>query len=139
MAQRRGKGVALAALALISVAGVASGCGGDDFENEERPPVPLEATVEVTDKAVQVSPPSFGAGLANFSIANNASKEIVLTIDGPTEDASLPIEPHSNTVLKMQMEQGDYDAGVEGDLKIESAKITVGAERESAQNDLLLP
>lgn len=139
MALRRGTRLVLTAVALAVVVMVAAGCGRDDFENDPRPPVPLEATVEVTDRAVQISPPAFGAGIVNFSIANTTDKEVVFTLDGPTDGESAPIEPRNNTVLKIAMEQGTYDAAIKGNDFIEPTEIKVGPLRESSQDDLLLP
>ncbi len=140
---RRGKSVALAALTLLVLSFAAFGCGRDDFKNEPRPPLALEVTVEITAGAVQVSPPNFGAGLANFSIANTSDQEAIFRVEGPTANAtageSEPIAARGNTVLKVPLEQGKYEASVVGNDRITPAKLTVGPERESAQDDLLLP
>ena len=125
----------LAVVALFALAG----CGRDDFENKPRPPVPLEATVEITDSAVSISPASFGAGLVNFTIANNSSDDATFTISGPTDETSEPIPANGNTTFKVPMDPGSYEAGVYRKDAIKPFRIEVGSERASAQNDLLLP
>jgi hypothetical protein len=127
--------VALALVALVALAG----CGSDDFPNDPRPPVPLEATVEITNSAVQVSPAAFGAGLVNFTIANNSSDAATFSVAGPTDATSEPIPANGNTTFKVPMQTGAYIAGVYRKGSIKPAKIEVGAERPSGQNDLLLP
>lgn len=130
----------MAVVALLgAIAMVAVGCGRDDFKNEPRPPVPLEVTVEINEKSVQVSPPAFGAGLVNFTVANTTTEEAAFEIDGPMKEVSDPIPPNGALLFKVTMEPGDYEAGVDDSLSIKRQQIKVGPERESAQNDLLLP
>jgi hypothetical protein len=135
MSRWRGTGVLLAVVALLAL----GGCGRDDFKNDPRPPVPLEATVEITDSKVQVSPASFGAGLVNFTIANNSSGDAVFALTGKTDATSEPIPANGNTTFKVPMQTGTYEAGVYRKDSIKKARIAVGGERASAQNDLLLP
>ncbi len=125
----------LAAVALVALAG----CGSDDFANDPRPAAPLEATVEITDAAVEISPSAFGAGLVNFTIANNSSDEATFALAGPTEETSEPIPANGNTTFNVPMETGTYKAGVYRKDSIKPFEIRVGAERPSAQNELLLP
>lgn len=125
----------LAVLGLL----IFAGCGRDDFKNDPRPPVPLEATVEITDEAVQVAPSSFGAGLVNFTIANNSSDAATFSLTGPKDENSEPIPANGNTTFKVPMDTGTYEAGVYRNEKIKKAQIRVGGERQSASGDLLLP
>jgi hypothetical protein len=135
MSRWRGTGVLLAVVALVAL----GGCGRNDFKNDPRPPVPLEATVEITNSAVQVAPSSFGAGLVNFTIANNSSDSAVFSITGKTDATSEPIPANGNTTFKVPMATGTYEAGVYRKTSIKPVRLKVGAERPSAQNDLLLP
>jgi hypothetical protein len=135
MSRWRGTGVLLAVVALVAL----GGCGRSDFKNDPRPPVPLEVTVEITDSVVQVSPSSFGAGLVNFTIANNSSDSAVFSITGKANATSEPIPANGNTTFKVPLATGTYAAGVYRKASIKPTKIEVGAERPSAQNDLLLP
>ncbi|MGH2956171.1 MAG: hypothetical protein ACRDL6_04160 [Solirubrobacterales bacterium] len=124
-------GVGLAAL-------VVAGCGRDDFENEPRPPVPAEVNVKIGDGEVVVSPREFGAGLVNFTIANFYTEPTVLEISGPTEVSSKEVPPGGNTILKAEMTSGEYEASAD-DVKAFPFNFEVGPERESGQDDLLLP
>jgi len=126
--------VALAAgLAIVAV-----GCGRDDFENDPRPALPAEISVEIGDKAVVVSPSEFGAGLVNFTIANLADTPASVEIDGPTVAESEEIAPGATGILKVEVETGDYEASVQG-AEAAPFEFEVGPDRESAQDDLLLP
>ncbi|MGZ5337519.1 MAG: hypothetical protein ACXWDT_05715 [Solirubrobacterales bacterium] len=135
MTRRRG----LVILALLGTALIAAGCGGDDFKNDPRPPTPLEVTVAINSDAVQVSPANFGAGLVNFVIANTSPDDAVFELNGPVDAESSLIPARGNTVFKLEMRTGPYEASVHGRDLIEPARIEVGPDRESAQNDLLLP
>lgn len=135
MSRRRGTGVALAVVALV----VLAGCGRNDFNNDPRPAVPLEVSVEITNENVQVSPPSLGAGLVNFTIANNSDDDATFQITGPTDGTSDAMPPDDNAQMKIEMRTGTYRAAVFGKDLIEPARIEVGADRPASQNDLLLP
>ena len=134
--RRRGRALIVFAAGLAALALTA--CGRDDFENDPRPPVAAEISIQVTDDTLTVSPSDFGAGIANFTIVNLGDTPTGVAIDGPTADESASVEPGNSTVLKMEMEQGDYEAAsLETNAK--PFPFTVGTERESANNDLLLP
>jgi hypothetical protein len=137
MARRRGTAVlaALATLALVALAG----CGRDDFENDPRPPVPLEISVKISDSAVRVSPAAFGAGLVNFTIANLSEEAAALVLEGPTLAESDQIPPNGSALLKAEMETGRYQASADGPSGVIPFEIAVGPERPSGKDDLLLP
>jgi iron uptake system component EfeO len=133
----RRRGTALVALAAALALG-ASACGGDDFENEPRPPVPAEVSVTVDDRRVTVSPREFGAGIVNFTIANIGAVPTAVAIDGPTAGETEAIAPGNTAELRIEMETGDYEVEApESDA--EPFVLAVGPERESASDELLLP
>lgn len=140
MWRRRRKGLlAAAGIALLGVAG----CGSDDFVNDPRPPAPIQLTAKIDDRKVVVSPTEIdgepiGAGLATITIANLSDDEVQLTFDGPNEKSTAPILAGGVADFKMTLEEGDYTVAADGSDASE-AQLTVGPERESAQNELLLP
>ena len=91
MARRRGTALLAVAVALAA-AGVA-GCGDEDFENEPRPPVVLPVSASIADDSIVVSPATFGAGTARFTIVNLGDSPSVFSIDGPTTAESVEIAP----------------------------------------------
>lgn len=113
-------------------------CGRDDFDNDPRPPVPAEITVKIGDGEIVVSPKEFGAGLVNFEIANFEDTPATFSIEGPTEAVSDEIPARGNNSLKTELETGSYEASADG-VEARPFSFEVGAERESGQNDLLLP
>jgi hypothetical protein len=127
----------LAAL-VLPAALIATGCGRDDFKNEPRPPVPAEVAVKIADSGVGVSPREFGAGLVNFTVANLTERPGTLAISGPVDADSDEIPPGAAETFKVQMKTGTYEASVSG-VAVRPFNFTVGPERPSAQNDLLLP
>jgi hypothetical protein len=127
----------LAGSALLAAL-LVSGCGRDDFENEPRPPVPAEVAVKIADSGVGISPREFGAGLVNFTIANLTERPGTLAISGPVDADSNEIPPGAAETLKVQIRTGTYEASVNG-IAVRPFNFTVGPERPSAQNDLLLP
>jgi hypothetical protein len=126
--------------ALATVALGLGGCGGnDDFENEPRPPAPIEVSASIKDGEVSVSPSAVGAGLVNFTIANQSTDPATLTLDGPTDDTSNEIAPGTVASLKTNLDQGIYEVTAGADSRARSDQLKVGPERPSSQNDLLLP
>ena len=117
---------------------VVAGCGRNDFNNDPRPPIPAEISVKVANDGVVVSPKEFGAGLANITVANLTNDTGSLAIHGPVDATSDPIGPGDAGTVKVQMKTGSYEASVDG-IAVRPFSFTVGPERPSAQNDLLLP
>jgi hypothetical protein len=136
MSRRRGRALALLAVGLAALAIAA--CGRDDFDNEPRPAVPAEVTVKIGDGEVVVSPKAFGAGLVNFEIANFEDTAATFSIEGPTDAVSDEIPARGNNSLKTQVDTGSYEASADG-VEALPFSFEVGPERESGQNDLLLP
>jgi hypothetical protein len=136
MLRERGR-VLLFAAALVTALAIA-GCGRDDFKNDPRPPVPAEVSVKIASDGVAVSPKEFGAGLVNFTIANLTTEPGTLAIHGPVDASSQEIPPASADTVKVDMKTGSYEASVSG-VAVRPFSFTVGAERASGQNDLLLP
>jgi hypothetical protein len=129
--------VLLLAAALVMALAVA-GCGRNDFKNDPRPPIPAEVSVKIAKDGVAVSPKKFGAGLANFTIANLTTESGTFAIHGPVSAASSEIPPAGAESLRVDMKTGSYEASVTG-ITAAPFRFTVGPERPSGQNDLLLP
>ena len=129
--------VLLAGSALL-VALIAVGCGSKDFKNDPRPPVPAEVSVKIAKDGVGISPKEFGAGLVNFTVANLTDSTGTLAIHGPVNADSNEIPPGAAETLKVEMKTGSYEASVDG-IAVKPFSFTVGPERPSGQNDLLLP
>ena len=127
----------LFAAALVTALG-AAGCGQKDFKNDPRPPVPAEVSVKIAKDGVAVSPKEFGAGLVNFTIANLTTDPGTFAISGPVDADSDEIPPASAETLRVDMKTGSYEASVDG-IRARPFSFTVGPERPSGQNDLLLP
>ena len=124
--------------ATLLVALVVAGCGRNDFNNDPRPPIPAEVSVKMSSSGVVVSPKEFGAGLVNFTIANLADQAGSLAIHGPVSATSDAITPGDAETLKVAMKTGSYEASTDG-IAVRPFDFTVGPERPSGQNDLLLP
>jgi hypothetical protein len=117
----------------------ATGCGQDEHENLPREPVAIEITTSVSDRQVDVSPSEVGAGLATFTIANLSDESMSLTISGPTDDASNEIPPGGTGIMKMRLREGTYEVTAGQNARPRPDELSVGPERPSAQNELLLP
>jgi hypothetical protein len=124
--------------AALVTALVAAGCGEDDFKNDPRPAIPAEVSVKIASDGVAVSPREFGAGLVNFTIANLTTEPGTLAIHGPVDADSSEIPPTGTDTIKVDMTTGSYEASVSG-IAARPFNFTVGPERPSGQNDLLLP
>ena len=136
---RRGR--ALVAFAAVLAALAIGACGGEDFENEPRPPTPAPVSIQIADDGLTVSPSEFGAGIANITIVNAGAEPTKVGISGPSPARSPQIAPGTSGVLKMEMEPGEYSAvAIDLDLaEVPRFEFVVGPERESSNNDLLLP
>jgi hypothetical protein len=130
----------VAALCALAALAFAAGCGSeDDFENEPRAAVPIDLTASVNDQKVDVDPGEVGAGLVNVTIANQASDPVRFTLVGPTDQASNEIPPGTVASLKVDLQEGDYEATAGEGSDIRPDSLTVGPARPTSQNELLQP
>lgn len=149
-AQRRTSRQAALAACALTAALTLTACGADDSKrtNSERPPVPIVISAAINDDAVSVSPKRFGAGPITLVISNQStsSQQVTLeTVDDPGGSspgvkaiATGPISPRETASVKGNVKQGTYALRVGAD-GVRAARIVVGEQRPSAQNDLLQP
>lgn len=123
-------------LAVLAALGIAA-CGADDFKNDPRPAAPIQLSALIAGDGVRVAPAEAGAGVATITISNQTPDPARLVIEGPTDRSSNEIVPHGTGALKVTLKEGDYTVS-DGEGGRES-KLTVGPDRNSSQNDLLLP
>ena len=117
-------------------------CGEDDFENQPRPPAPIELSARVSDEEVSISPskpPEVGAGLATITISNQSQEEVSLTLEGPTDVASEPIPPGATGSMKSDLAEGEYEVTGGEESNAREDLLVVGPRRPSSQNQLLQP
>ena len=121
-----------------------AGCGAsNDYKNEPRPPAPIVVTASINRQAVAVSPQCFGAGPVTLIVTNQTGASQQLTVEVNNGQAGFkgrtgPINPRDTGQLKADLARGTYSVHVDGS-SIRPARLTVGRERASAQNDLLQP
>jgi hypothetical protein len=139
-----------AALAPLAVAAVLAlgGCGSSsaDYKNDPRPPSLIIITGYISDQRVSVSPRSLGAGPISLIVTNQTGTAQRVTLEsagaagsGPgIKQVTAPISPQDTATLKVDVKPGSYSVHVAGD-GIRAARLKVGRERASAQNDLLQP
>jgi hypothetical protein len=166
MGRGRGKQAILAALGAVAVGLLGAGCGSSTHPNDPRPPLAAEVTVNITDSAVQAQPAAVGvkgapgAGqpldqnaktaqpsakdkdlIVSFTTSNTTTTNTVLEIHGPggSMERSGPIVPEGNDTYKVALPTGHYTLEAADLPGAKSAPFYVGPERESSQNDLLLP
>jgi hypothetical protein len=140
MRRRTAQVVPCIALATALVAG----CGSDtSYKNEPRPPSPIVVTASINQNAVAVSPKRFGAGPITLIVTNQTGASQQVTVEINNGQAGFkgrtgPINPRDTGQLKGNLGRGTYSVHVDGG-GIRPARLTVGRERPSAQNDLLQP
>ncbi len=117
---------------------IVAGCGSEDHPNDPRPSAPVELSGTIDDRRVVVAPSHTGAGLATITFSNQSSENVQLEFTGPSRGETSEIAAGGVGTIQLQLKEGDYTV-VPSASSIESGTLTVGAERPSAQNDLLLP
>jgi hypothetical protein len=142
---RRIRAGALCALCAVGLALAA--CGEDDFENEPRPAVPKQLTGVITDQKVTISPNDLGAGPVVITVSNQTDAAHSLTLEsadgGTIREQVGPINPLDTATLQRTLTTGSYtvSAGSEAAVprEIKPATITIGKDRKSGSDELLLP
>ena len=136
-----------ALLAAAALAATAAGCGAEDsYENALRPPTPISVTGAITEDRVLITPDSFGAGLVSLTLSNQSGspQQVVFETDelggeaGGNRAMSDTVAPGGTTRIQLTTREGTYTVRAE-DSGIQPAEIQVGEQRESAQDQLLLP
>jgi hypothetical protein len=130
-------------LALIAVG--AAGCGsGSKFENNPRPPAPVQLTGVITDKGVTISPDRVGAGPVILLISNQTQQAHTITLDGQSSrDTVGPINPLDTAKVQQTLREGNYmvkagsSKAVTKELK--PGSLDVGPPRRSSSSQLQLP
>jgi hypothetical protein len=132
---------------LVVLAGLCAGCGDSaSYANADRPPAPISISIAVSGKRIAVAPDRVGAGPVLLLIANESgrSRDVTLRAAGGgrscvVDDASSgPINPEDAARISLGLVEGTCEVGV-ADGTIAPARLTVGRERRSAQQDLLQP
>jgi hypothetical protein len=132
---------ALTGAAVVSLVLVAGGCGSDDeARSDERPPVPINISINLNEEGITASPDEFGAGPITMLVANQSGASQTLTIEGPRLRRSVgPINPQDTATVRLRVQPGEHTVSAGESPGLREATLTVGPERPSAQNDLLLP
>jgi hypothetical protein len=131
----------LAAAVLVSLA---SGCGGGDFKNKPRPPVPIELTGVIQPDKVTVSPNSFGAGPVLITISNQTPDAHTVTLEGETVKERVgPVNPQDTATIQKALPEGTFEVRAGSTVavpkEIQPAVLKVGRARSNSNNRLLLP
>jgi hypothetical protein len=114
-------------------------CGSEDFANNPRPAAGIDVGARIDSKKVVVSPDKFGAGLVNFTVANLSPSPVRFELRGPKDGSSAEIPPGAPGSLQINLPEGDYRATAGRGVRVQPATITVGRERASSKDKLLLP
>ena len=132
---------------LLLIAGLA-GCGsGGDYANADRPPAPLSISIALSGTRIAISPERIGAGPVVLLIANESGRSRDVTLSAPagadracvkTDASSGPINPQGAARIQLSLLEGSCVVGV-ADGGLRPARLTVGPQRESSQQDLLQP
>ena len=142
------RGIRAGALLAICAAGVVlAACGEDDFENEPRPPVPVQLSGVITEDEVTVSPSELGAGPVVITLSNQTDDSHTVTLEssdgGTIREQVGPINPLDTATIQQTLDPGEYTvrAGSEEavEREIEPAELSIGEERPSGSDELLLP
>ena len=107
----------------VAVAGLLAlaGCGDDgDHANNDRPPSTINVTAAIAGREIHVSPRRFGGRASGVTGTTGA------------------IRAAGTGTLQMDVPEGAYEIRA-ADRRIRPALLRVGAQRPSAQNELLLP
>lgn len=148
--------------ALVGAALVWTGCQADGRENKPRPPIPSGVSVQVTGKEVSLSPRRVGFGPVSrqqvivdrrdgeiqapsdqplpvkLTIANTTPRPLKLELIGPARRISPIVTSTGTAVLSTRLPTGIYRVRV-ANRELKGARLVVGPDRSSPQNDLLLP
>ena len=135
---RRGRASAFASATVVVAALAVAGCGRNDFNNDPRPPIPAEVSVKIATRRRRGLAQGVRRRPGQLHVANLTNQTGSLAIHGPVDADSDQIQPGGAETVKVDMKTGSYEASVDG-IAVRPFSFTVGPERPSGKNDLLLP
>ena len=130
------------ALAVLALVPALAGCGGGaHFQNDPRPPTPVDLSVYIDNGRVSVSPSDVGAGPVTLYVTNQASHSQTLQIRD-SAGGSLASTGAINTGQTAQISTdlqrpGTYALAVSS--PIPAARLHIGRPRGNSDNALLQP
>ena len=165
MGRGRGKPALAITLGAIAFGLPLAGCGAEDHPNDPRPPTAIEVSVNISDKALTVSPSRIayagsggqnisqnenepeptlrdGPQTVNFTVSNTTGFDTELEVEGAGArgtESGPPIVANGVGTFKVALETGDYLLSAADIPAATAARFSVGPDRVSSQNDLLLP
>jgi len=135
----------IAAITTAAAMLLAASCGEEkDYPNRARPTTPIVLSASINGAAVSVYPRRFGAGPVTLVITNQtaAAQQITFRTEGRVrrgfDQQTGPINPGDTATLKADVPRGRAVVKVLSD-GIAPARLSVGAPRPNAANELLQP
>jgi hypothetical protein len=160
----RGRTPAIAsAFGTLAVALAMAGCGSEEHANDPRPATPTEVTASISEKKVNVQPAAVGVagknqqaltqneGEKNPDLGSNTPLDVIITvanltdvdthleIQGPKDATSTLIAASGTGQYQVTLPTGEYLISAADIPGATAARFSVGPDRVSSQNDLLLP
>jgi hypothetical protein len=160
----RGRTAAIAAaLGMVAAALAVAGCGAEEHANDPRPGIPTEVTASISQKSVHVEPAKIGVAGRNqqalsqnegetnpdlgsntpldviFTVANLTDVDTHLEIQGPKNATSNLITNSGTGSYQVSLPTGEYLISAADIPGATAARLSIGPDRVSSQNDLLLP
>ena len=135
---------AFAAVVAVPLVALLASCGGKDFKNDPRPPLPIELTGVIQPKKVTISPAKVGAGPVLITISNQTDDPHSVRLNGGSVDQQVARVGSTDTAtIQKTLTPGTYEVSAGSATavphEIAPAKLTVGKPRASSSGDLSLP
>jgi hypothetical protein len=139
-----------------------AGCGAEDHPNNPRPPLAVEVTASISDSRLSIQPRSVGYGRSDqpmtqnrdqpqtelpssrpmtvsFTVSNLTDHDTALQIEGTQSETSPNITAGGTGSFKVDLPTGEYFIYANGVPGTPQTGFSIGPNRPSSQNDLLLP
>ncbi|MGH2981850.1 MAG: hypothetical protein ACRDKV_07405 [Solirubrobacterales bacterium] len=164
MGRGRGRQAIPAALGVLAVGLLGTGCGTESHPNEPRPPIPAEVSVNITEGEISAQPGKVGVKgtrapltqnqeveqpqassdaplVVTFTSSNTTTTDTTLEVrgSGGFEKRSGPVVAGGNNVFKVALPTGHYTLEAADLPGAKPEPFYVGSRRVSSQNTLLLP
>lgn len=167
MGRGRGKPALAFTLGAIALGLPLAACGAEDHPNDPRPPTPIEVSVNIDEKGLTVSPSRVayagsggqkitvneGTGEADptlegtpqiviFTTSNTTDFDTKLEVDragGAETTSGPPIVANGVGTFRVALDTGEYMLTAADIPAATGARFSVGPDRVSSQDDVLLP